>query len=682
MAQKRANRRLAAILSADVIGYSSMMGANEYGTLKAVKHLRTATMDRLLKRFEGRLIKTTGDGFLFEFGSVFDAFDFAAAIQGRTPQTDALRLRMGLNVGDIIFDDGDVFGDGVNIAARLEPLSPPGGLMVSNRAWEDLRRLPLTFEDAGQIDLKNIKDPLRAWHLQNEQLREYWDALDVDADELPSGIEELSSRADIQPLRSRRAVLAGGAVATAALAGVGGWVLLRNDPADASNSIAVLPFNDLGGDPAQAQFADGVAGEIRNTLTRIAGLKVAGSTSSDAVRSDDAQSAARKLGVGNILTGNVRQTASTIRVNVELIDGRTGLAKWSQNYDRVPGDVIKIQSDVAQNVARALAIALSAGARRALAVGETSNIAAQTLAFQARNLSYQLTVAALQQSVRLVDQAIALDGNYARAYALKSFFINNLVLLLARTPAERANGRKQALGYAKTALSIAPNLPIARSALGFGYLNSVQLRESFREQKIAFTLASGDPDVIRNYGYALSYSGKPKEALKYVDEALALDPLNSGSHRGHVNVLFDARRYDEVVRYCLKLKQESPELFRFPEVLGESLLMLGRFKEAGLAFADAGSLVGDALLTAKSGNRELALIKLAELRQRDGDMASYNYARIYAQVGDTNRAFDALDRAWEVRDSGLSDLKTEPFLDPIRNDPRYATLVEKIGFPD
>jgi class 3 adenylate cyclase len=226
MSQKRANRRLAAILAADVIGYSRMMGADEYGTLKAVKRLRTSSMEHLLTRFEGRLIKTTGDGFLFEFGSVFDAFDFAAAVQSRAPDEEAIQLRMGLNVGDIIFDDGDVFGDGVNVAARLEPLSPPGGLMVSNRAWEDLRRLPLAFEDAGEIELKNIKERLRAWRLQNEQLREYSNALEVDRDEPAASGEGLpESRSSRISLRtSRRSLLiAGSAALSVAATGVGAW---------------------------------------------------------------------------------------------------------------------------------------------------------------------------------------------------------------------------------------------------------------------------------------------------------------------------------------------------------------------------------------------------------------------------------------------------------------------------
>jgi TolB-like protein/Tfp pilus assembly protein PilF len=475
----------------------------------------------------------------------------------------------------------------------------------------------------------------------------------------------------------RRTALVGGAVATVAFAGAG-WIMLRPDAPGTSDTIAVLPFANLSGDPAQAYFAAGIAGEIRNILTRIPGLKVAGSTSSEAVGEDDAQTAAKKLGVSNILTGNVRQTPSTIRITAELIDGDTGLAKWSQNYDRAPGDVIRIQSDVAEKVTRALAVALGASARKALAA-ETSNVAAQILAFQARDLSWQLTVPALQRCLQLLDQAIALDPNYGRAYALKAFVTNNLADRTATTPAELARGRAQALHYATTAVSKAPDLPIARSGLGFAYALTLQVSKSLREHEIAISLPGGEPDVMRNYGYVMSSSGKPDEALRYVDEALALDPLNSGSHRAHVLVLFNARRYEETVRYSLKLKQESPHLFSGAHLLGRALLMLGRTKEAAVVLAD--SLTGQAFVAARSGNRELALAKLAELRQRDGDMSNFEYAQIYAQSGDKNAAFAALDRAWEVRDDSLLGVKVNPFLDPLRSDPRFAALVRRVGFP-
>ncbi|HVM22341.1 MAG TPA: TIR domain-containing protein [Sphingomicrobium sp.] len=482
-----------------------------------------------------------------------------------------------------------------------------------------------------------------------------------------------------RPGVDRRALLAGGVAATATVIGIGAWVLLKPEPGT-SDTIAVLPFANLSGDPAQAYFGDGIAGEIRNTLTRIPGLRVAGSTSSEAVRNEDAQTAAKKLGVINILTGNVRQGPTTIRINAELIDGRTGLAKWSQNYDRAAGDVIRIQTDIAERVVRALAVALGANAREALAA-ETSSVAAQTLAFQARDLSWQLTVPALQRCLQLLDQALTLDPNYARAYALKSFVMNNLADRVAVTPAELARARLQALQYAKIAVAKAPDLPIARSGLGWAYALTLQMRESLREHEVAISLPGGEPDVLRNYGYAISSSGKPDEALRYVDEALALDPLNAGSHQAHVSVLLKARRYEEVVRYTLKLKQESPELFKFPNLLGHALLMLGRTKEAALAFREAQSLTGEALLAVKTGNRDLALAKLAELRQRDGDFSNFQYGLIYAQLGEKERAFAALDRAWDIRDSGLLDVKVNAYLDPLRSDPRYKALVEKVGFP-
>lgn len=481
-----------------------------------------------------------------------------------------------------------------------------------------------------------------------------------------------------EPL-SRRTILAG-AVAAGGIAAVGGWVLLKPDPAGASDSIGVLPFQNLSGDPKQAYFAAGIAGEIRNILTRIAGLKVAGSTSSEAVREDDAQTAAKKLGVINILTGNVRQTPSTIRITAELIDGRTGLAKWSQNYDRAPGDVIRIQTDIAEKVTRALAVALGATARKALAA-ETSNVEAQALAFQARDLSWQLTVPALQRCLQLLDQAISLDPNYGRAYALKAFVAVQLAWRVATTQAELARAKAQSLQYAKTARSKAPDLPIARSALAFAYWINLQVSESLREHRIALSLAGGDADVLRNYGYAMSSSGKPEEALHYVDEALALDPLNWASYEAHVAVLFEARRYEEAVSYSLKLKQESPDLFKFPGLLGHALLMLGRTKEAALAFREGQSITGEALLAARSGNRELALAKTSALRQSKGDFENFNYAQIYAQLGDKEAAFAALNRAWEVRDASLLDIKVDAYLDPLRSDPRYAALVKKIDFP-
>lgn len=677
MNNRRVDRRLAAIIAADIVGYSSLMGSDEVGTVAAVKAFRHRTVEPLLKRFKGRLIKTTGDGFLLEFGSVYNAFDFAASLQGGN--TKGPKLRMGLNLGDIILDEGDVFGDGVIIAARLEPLSPHGGLLLSNRAWEDLRRLPIAFEDAGALALKNLAEPVQAWRVEQEQLATYAATIRDFAEEDEPTKEPASAAAvTAGGMRvSRRAVIgvAGGAVAV----GIGGFAWLRSGAVQAAQSIAVLPFASLSQDKAQAYFAAGIAGEIRNKLTRVDGLRVAGSTSSEAVRSNDAQDAATKLGVSHILTGNVRQSPSMIRVTAELIDGATGLAKWSQDYDRSPGDVIKLQTDIAENVVSALRIALSPASKEELAAGETRSVAAQTLVFQARDISYLFTVPTFRQAIDLADQAIALDPGYARAWAMKSFFVNNLATMTARTASEMAAGRGEAEKYAEKALAIAPKLPIARSALAYVYTLSLRIGAALSENEAAFALAGGDPDVIRNYALSVSGIGKREEALRYVKEARKLDPLNSGSHRAYIQVLFDARRYAEAVDYSIKLQREQPEMFRFSYLLGSALLMLGRSAEAADAFGD--SLRGRALLAARAGNAADAKARVDEIAAAAGDFFQYQAARTQAQLGQIEEAFAALDRAWQVRDPELGAAKTDPFLDPLRKDPRYSALLMQMGFP-
>ncbi|HEX8841789.1 MAG TPA: TIR domain-containing protein, partial [Sphingomicrobium sp.] len=221
----------------------------------------------------------------------------------------------------------------------------------------------------------------------------------------------------------RRTAVAGTAAGIAALA-IGGWALLKPRTAAAADSIAVLPFANLSGDPRQTFFSDGIAEELRNALARLAGLKVVGRISSEAVRNDDARTAARKLRVANVLTGTVRQSPSTMRISAELIDGRSGIDRWSADYDRPPGDAIMIQTDIAQNVATSLVAALGIAARAAISVGGTSIAAAQKLVIEARVIAREGSQATRQHAMDLVDRAIRLDPNYADAYAQRALILN------------------------------------------------------------------------------------------------------------------------------------------------------------------------------------------------------------------------------------------------------------------
>ena len=292
-----------------------------------------------------------------------------------------------------------------------------------------------------------------------------------------------------------------------------------------SDSIAVLPFENLSGDPGQAYFSDGVAEEIRSALARVAGLKVVGRTSSEAVRNDDAETAAKKLDVSNILTGSVRQSASTIRVTAELVDGHSGLDRWSQNYDRSPGDAIKIQTDIAENVATALNTALGGAVRSAISAGGTENADAQRLFIQAGAVAQQsVSKSTLQKAMQLLDLAIALDPRYGEAYARKSSILSTYGNNYATTEGLAGN-RAEALRLARMALQIAPDLPKGHRALSDVYSNLLQLAPSYAELNRARRLAPGDADILASFVDTVVSIGNIDGGLSLADQAIALDPL-------------------------------------------------------------------------------------------------------------------------------------------------------------
>lgn len=485
-----------------------------------------------------------------------------------------------------------------------------------------------------------------------------------------------------EPSVSRRAAIAGGVgIGAIAVAGTGGWLLLR--PEAASGSIAVLPFANLSGDPSQAYFSDGIAEELRSALSRVAGLKVAGRTSSEIVRNDDAETAAKKLGVSNILTGSVRQSPSVIRVSAQLVDGGNGMERWSQSYDRAPGDAIKIQTDIAENVARSLSTALGGGT---LVVGGTQNAAAQNLILQAEQAGREGGRAGAERAVQLADAAIKLDPNYADAYALKAIHVSRIGMGFGSGSAELASTRAQSLRLANRAVELAPNLARAHFALARIYEGNLEIAKAAAEYSRALQLAPGDAALLRRYSYFVTLTGNPAEGLRIADKVIELDPLNADSYGNRAGALFDLRRYSDALSYADEVKRKSPDLFEFPTLLGDCLVLLGRYREAQQQFALAKPdqyerLTGEAILMARTKNPDGANLKLRRMQQLFGDAASYQYGEIYAQLGDRDRALAALERAWEIRDGGLMAIRNDPALDPLRGDPRFEAIVKRMNFP-
>jgi TolB-like protein len=484
----------------------------------------------------------------------------------------------------------------------------------------------------------------------------------------------------------RRTMIVGGTAAAIAVVGAGAWGFLKPGSASAAgDSIAVLPFENLSGNPAQAYFSDGIAEEIRSALARIAGVKVVGRTSSEAVRNNDAATAAKKLGVANILTGSVRQSPSTIRVNAELIDGRSGIDKWSQNYDRSPGDVIKIQTDIAENVAGALSAALGQAARMAIAIGGTSNAAALDLYLKARAQSAaDDSENSLHLVVELLDSAIELDPKYAAAYAEKAQAMNVLAGYFTSKTDRFGPAFAQSAAVARQAIALATNFAAGHTSLANTLLAQLDLGAAALEFERSHALAGSDVDQLLSYIRFRSLIGRKEEAIALANRAQARDPLSPGAYSRHARALLDAERFGESAIAFRETLELAPNRLVDRSLMSFALMALEKYDEA---FAEIEKLpanfrlVGEAILFARAGNRAKSDDALERIQQLGGEAANYQYAQIYAQRGDKDRAFSALDRAWGVRDPGLSGMKVDFFFDPIRSDPHFGALLQKMNFP-
>ena len=540
----------------------------------------------------------------------------------------------------------------------------------------DKVHLPLGFGETQAL-------PLTGWHGNRSDGR-YQSVLGAVRRVTGGGTDASETR--IHKPVDRRAVLAGGTVAAVAVGSLGAWTLLKPGSARAADSIAVLPFANLSGDPAQAYFSDGIAEELRSALARLAGLKVVGRTSSEAVRNEDAETAAKKLGVTNILTGSVRQSPSVIRVNAQLIDGEDGLERWSQNYDRTPGDAIKIQSDIAENVARTLSIALGAAKGGSLTVGGTQNARAHDLALQADEAFDRYTKEDVDRALRLVDEAIRLDPNYAGAYARRAFFTIRRGNTFSTSGKEFARSRAEALPFAKKALSLAPDFAYAHAAMAAVQQGNFNVAAASAGYRRAVELAPGNAQLVSAYSLFVSQIGDQAESLRLAQKALELDPLNEDSYENWVGALFDARRYEEAVNFAEETKRKSPDLYDDPLLLGHCLVMLGRLRQAKDQYSDLKAdrwerLTGEAVILARSGDRAGAERTIQRMQHLFGDAASYQYAQIYSNLGDRDRALAALEHAWSVRDPGLFNIRVDPYLDPLRDDARYKAIVRRMNFP-
>jgi adenylate cyclase len=491
-------RRLAAILAADVVGYSKLMGVDELATLAALKRHRGEVFDPAVARFNGRIFKLMGDGTLVEFASVVDAVNCAVDIQmavaaaAPEPGQTHIMLRIGVNLGDVIIDDDDVYGDGVNIAARLEPLAHHGGICISSIVKESVGdRIDVTFGDAGEVEVKNIARPLRIWKWKPGE-----------GGKAPAHESALAASSN-------------GATAESA------------KPAPAA-SIAVLPFDNMSGDPEQEYFSDGISEDIITDLSKISGLVVIARNSSFAYKgtSIDLRKVGRELGVNNVLEGSIRRAGNRVRITAQLIDATNGAHLWAERFDRDLTDIFAVQDEVTLQIVGALKVALTPSEEARVAVVAHDPAAHDAYMrgreILARTLADRSDLEAVQ---RLLKKAIEIEPRYSEAHAALAMSYNYDYMNHWTDQSDKII--ELGIETARRAVEFDPNEPFAHYALA---VTTGVSGDAEASRKSVAEVLRLNPNFASGYilrGLEEIAAGRKAAAISHIEKAIRLDPANN-----------------------------------------------------------------------------------------------------------------------------------------------------------
>src|SRR6516225_1210979 len=488
MAEERINRKLAAILAADVVGYSRLMASDEAGTLGALKRHRQTVFEPTVAAHQGRIVKLIGDGTIVEFASVVDAVNCALSVQRSSDslQDESFRqpkivLRIGINIGDVIIEGDDIYGDGVNIAARLEPVAEPGGICISSIVNESIgNRIDARFEDGGQINVKNIDRPIRIW-------RWHPDSAPATA---TNGRQP--NTANLEP----------------------------------HAAIAILPFINMSGDPEQEYFSDGISEDIITDLSKIAGLMVIARNSSFAYkgRSVDVRTVGRELGVQSVLEGSIRRSGNRARITAQLIDATSGGHLWGARYDRDLTDIFEVQDDVTRRIVDALKVTLSPAEKERLTDTKTPNLAAYDFLLRGRELMLgkEKNRETFAQALTYFNKALERDPDYSQAYACLG--VAHIFDYTNRYTNDPNSSLPLAKQYARQALEKDPNEPLARCVLAMAASLEKDLVRAKSEADLALRLNPNSAIAHNLLGNIRISSGQPLEAIPAIEQAMRLDP--------------------------------------------------------------------------------------------------------------------------------------------------------------
>jgi adenylate cyclase len=546
MGENRIDRRLAAILAADIAGYSRLMGIDEEGTLRQLKAHRKELIDRKITEYRGRVVKTTGDGLLVEFVSVVDAVRCAVDIQrsmiernASVPAENRIQFRVGINVGDVIIDDNDIYGDGVNVAARLEALAEPGGIMVSRNVHDQVRdKLSFAFEDMGEQTVKNIARPIGVHrvHITESALNP---TTSVPKPELAS-----SSRP----------------------------------------SLAVLPFANMSGDPEQEYFADGISEDILTGLSKLRWFFVIARNSSFTYKGKavDVKRVARDLGVRYVLEGSVRKGGNRVRITAQLIDATTGNHIWADRYDGHLTDVFALQDEITQRVVSAIEPRLLEAEGMRAQSRSPEDLGAWDMVIHANSLFWRLTKNEGEAAVAMLKQAVERYPDYAPAHSMLAFAL--LVSGYAGWAlSEFEPNVKQAAILAARATELDDSDPWAHLALGYVAFTQRRTEEATEQFQRAIDLNPNFAAAHGYFGWALSLDGQSDRAIPHLEQAIRMsphDPQNAIFYVGLAAAHYVTGRYTEAVAFGRKAIQQRTNFTGSHRIYCASLAQAGQLAEA------------------------------------------------------------------------------------------------------
>jgi len=638
-------RQLAAILFADMTGYTALMQENEQLARQKRRRLKDV-LEETIGRFNGKVLQYYGDGSLSIFSSAIDSVRCSIDIQQQLQHTEPkVDLRMGIHTGDVIIEEEAIYGDGVNLASRIESMAVPGGIFISEKVYDEIRNQEnILTREMGYFELKNVKQPVRIFAIAN------------------NGIA------------------------------VPGRDELRGKTKQTANRLAVLPFVNMSADPENEYFSDGITEELLNALTRVDGLQVTSRTSVFAFKgkNTDIRDIAIQLNVDRVLEGSVRKAGSRVRITAQLINAADGYHIWSETYDRNLTDIFEVQDEISGIIANRMRENLSPVQQTGhLVKAPTKNVEAYTCYLKGLHYVNKLTPQDYKKAINCCEEAISLEPGYAQAYAMSAMAYCHLGASGQLIPSKAFEVVHR---YANKALELDDSIAESHIAKAGAYMHyEWKWKDAFDALQKAISLNPGAIEAYEMLGFYYIVMGEIGLAVKALEDAQRLDPLSPSVTLGLGNMYVFAEQYDDAIQQANKILEIHPKMRAAIELKGWATGMKGDWNAAVPFFEEVHrltnhplkGLMGLGFSYGQLGETEKAMEIIRKMEQRaleepesvvDADLAALWYA-----VGDTDKSFYYINQCVDKRMGPVSYFMEYPAYRRVKQDPRYAELKKKLN---